>query len=481
LWRVNDAQIEEILRDRNPWWRRERDWADDDDVLREAAQAPFLLHSDVLNSIAAPSLYVLLGPRRVGKSLAMRRKILQLISAGVAHPRAVVYCSCDGFSPQDLRRLFKVGRALTRPPEDAPRWWFIDEVTAVGEDWSAIVKDVRGDTPARRDCVVLTGSSARGLREAVDHLAGRRGPDSAASDRLLMPVGFRRFCDLLGLQGPDQPPLRPNDLLTRSGAEALDELAYWTEDLVTAWETYLRIGGYPRAIADFLREGDVSAGFARDLWDVVRGDAIRKADLPDVTILALLERLGENLASPVNASKVARDTDLGSNHRVNDRVHDLTVNFLTWRCLQQVSGRPNVAAQRKVYFTDPLTARLASVVDDRRRPPAVSKLAEQQLGLALALALDRRTPGSFALGSRLMYQRTTSGKEIDFVSPDFEGCVEGKYVDDGWKSDARTAASAYDRGVLATRRKHDLSSAIWATPAASLAWLLDTKPNPGPS
>ena len=30
------------------------------------------------------------------------------------------------------------------------------------------------------------------------------------------------------------------------------------------------------------------AGFARDLWDVIRGDAVRKADLPDATVLALL-------------------------------------------------------------------------------------------------------------------------------------------------------------------------------------------------
>jgi hypothetical protein len=38
-----------------------------------------------------------------------------------------------------------------------------------------------------------------------------------------------------------------------------------------------------------------------------------------------------------------------------------------------------------------------------------------------------------------MYEKTKTGKEIDFVSPDFTGCVEGEYVDRGWKVEARTA------------------------------------------
>jgi predicted AAA+ superfamily ATPase len=235
----------------------------------------------------------------------------------------------------------------------------------------------------------------------------------------------------------------------------------------------LRIGGYPRAIADFLVHGDVGAGFVRDLWDVIRGDAVRKAGLADATVLSLLERLATNLGSPVNASDVARDSGLTNNHRVNDRINDLAVNLLAWRCPQSVSGQPSEAAQRKVYFTDPLLARLASIVDDQRSAPDASKLTEQQLGLTIARAIDARVPGSFALGTRVMYQRTKTGKEIDFVGPDFTGCFEGKYVDRAWKQEALTAKANHQQGVLATRRVHDLSDRIWATPAPALAWLLD--------
>jgi hypothetical protein len=474
---VNDAEIKERLRDRNPWWRDPEAWWRSDDVLREVADAPFVYEPDVLAGISPPSLYVVVGPRRAGKSVELRRKVRSLIEGGAAPGRRIVYCSCDGFRPQDLRRMFKAGRALTQGDADEPRWWFVDEITAVGEQWSEIVKELRDNSPLRRDCVVVTGSSARGLREAVDNLAGRRGPDAAKSDRLVLPMGFRTFCALTGVDGPDDVAMvAPAELFRRTAAEAFTELAYWIEPLVDAWENYLRVGGYPRAVRDFVSTGDVGPGFARDLWDVVRGDAIRSAGLADSTILALADRLGQGLASPVNASDVARSVGLNDNHATNARIDDLAVNFLAWRCPRSVSGRPSPGAQKKVYFTDALLARVARIVDDQRHEPKVAQLSEQQIGVALARAIDAHHPGAFARETRVMYERTKTNREIDFVGPDLNGCVEGKYVDSGWKGEARTARANYDRGILATRRAHDLDDGpIWAVPAPALAWVLEPR------
>jgi len=472
---VNDGEIKERLRDRNPWWRDAHDWSRRDDVLREASEAPFEYDADVLGGVQVPSLYVIVGPRRVGKSVALRRKIRELIDSGTAPARSVVYCSCDGFRPQDLRRLFKAGRALTPGEEDEPRWWFIDEITAVGPGWSDVIKDLRDNTALRRDCVVLTGSSARGFREAINNLAGRRGPDSARSDRLLLPMGFRRFCALTGVAVPDDIPGVPIErLFTREARDAFAELSYWTEPLVDAWENYLRVGGYPRAVADYIDGADVGSGFVRDLWDVVRGDAIRDARLADSTILSLLARLGQSLTTPVNASDVARDVGLADNHATNARIDDLAVNFLVWRCPPSVGGTPSAAGRRKLYFSDPLLARLASAVDDQRDAPDPSKISEQQVGLAIVRSIEADHPGAFVLESRVMYQRTATKKEIDFTGPDLDGCVEGKYVDQSWKREAQTARANFAHAILATRRAHDLDDgAIWATPAPAVAWLLD--------
>jgi predicted AAA+ superfamily ATPase len=474
---MNDAEIKERLRDRNPWWRDPTDWWRTDRVLRDAAEAPFEYAPDVLAGIAAPSLYTVVGPRRVGKSVCMRRKIREVLDSGLADPRSVIYCSCDGFRAQDLRRMFKAGRALTPGGDETRRWWFVDEISKV-DGWSDVVKDLRDDTALRQDCVVLTGSSSRGLRDAVDNLAGRRGPDSATSDRLLMPMGFREFCSLTGVDAPYEiPRIRLSELFSPAARDAFQELSFWTEPLVDAWENYLRIGGFPRAVADYISAGDVSETFVHDIWQVISGDAIRRANLSDATILALLERLGDGLASPTNASDIARDVGLVDNHATNARIDDLAVNFLAWRCPQKISGSASETAQKKVYFADPLLARIARLVDGRREP-AVSKMSEQQIGLTLARAINGDQPGSFARATRLMYERTKTKKEIDFVGPDIDGCVEGKYTDHGWKSEAQTARANYDRGILATRRDQDLDSGtIWAVPAPSVAWVLTDTPS----
>lgn len=471
---MRDAEIKERLRDRNPWWRAPSSWAETDLVLREAAERPFVFTPEILRDISAPNLYTLIGPRRVGKSLALKRKIAETIAAGVP-PRQIIYCSCDGFRRQDLNRMFKAGRGITPGEEAAPRWWFIDEITAVGDSWSEVIKELRDNTLLHQDCLVLTGSSSRGFRDAIDNLAGRRGPDLEHSDRMLLPMGFKQFCALTGVALPeDLPGLSLAELFSRKARETFTELSYWHEPLIEAWESYLRVGGYPRAVAEYIDHGEVSLSFARDLWDVVRGDAVKTALLSDLTVLSLLEQLGEGLASPSNASSLAKRLGLGSGHTALARVNDLVTNFLVWRCPQERGGSPNEEAMKKVYFTDPLLSRLASLIDDQRKEPEMSKLSEQQTGITLLRAIDRLHPGAFVHSTRLMYKRTKTKKEIDFVGPDLLGCVEGKYTDDGWKQEALTARANYSKALLASRRAHDLADpGIWITPAPALAWALD--------
>ena len=471
---MKDAEIGDRLRDRNHWWRNEHDWEREDENLREAAQAPFDYRPGVLDDIEPGGLYTLSGPRRIGKSLELRRAIAALIERGVPG-RNIVYCSCDGFSLQDLRRMFRVGESLTRRVQGT-KWWFVDEITSIGRGWSSVVKDLRDDTPLRRDCVVLTGSSSRELRDATKNFAGRRGPAATRSDRLLMPIPFRDFCRFLGgLDGlPDMPAIPPKEIMGRHAREAIGELSFWTNDLVDAWELYLRCGGFPRAVGDFLRTGDVTPAFIQDLWDVVRGDAIRTTSLGDAELLDLLARIAQGICSPLNASSVSEHVGLGSHHAINDRVNDLVFAFQVWKCHQLgANGRPNTNSRRKVYFTDPLIARIPSERADAHRPPDVSKLSEQQLGLALLRAISSGRADAFVAAEDVLYERTSTA-EIDFVGAALEVPFESKYVERNWRSESRALAARYGRGILATRNILDTNRDIWALPTGLAVWLLGT-------
>jgi predicted AAA+ superfamily ATPase len=469
---MNDSQLRRLLTERSPW-RARADWEADDPDLRAAARLPLDYEPLPLARIRAPGLYVLRGPRRVGKSLELKRAIVRLLADGV-DPKAVFYCSCDGLSKQDLRRLVAQGANVSRTLP-GPRYWLLDEVTAV-TDWSRTIKELRDqDTVFRESCVVLTGSSARDLEQARKDLADRRG-GVADSDRLLLPMSFRAFCNALGdLDGLPPETARPKDFLSPATERAIVALEPWSDALADAWELFLDVGGFPRAVGELLGEGAVSDGFVQGLWDVVLGDAIRAAPMGEADVAALLDRLARNLCSPINASRVARDVGLAGHQAAINRIEDLVRAFLAWRCHRIGQGeRPQTAAQRKLYFVDPLVARLAHRRNPNFAAPDTSKLTQQQIGLALARAVSLHAPATFVQTDRLMYERTDTGAEIDFVGPDLEIPFECKYSDAGWRREAATMKARHGRGVIVTRSplQTGADEPIWAIPAGMLAWLL---------
>ena len=215
-------------------------------------------------------------------------------------------------------------------------------------------------------------------------------------------------------------------------------------------------------------------GFVQGLWDVVLGDAVRAAPMSEADVAALLDRLVANLCSPINASRIARDVGLSGHQAATNRIEDLVRAFLAWRCHRIRDDRPNTAAQRKLYFVDPLVAQLAH----RRNPsfpaPDAAALTQQQVGLALARAVSLHAPAAFVQTDRVMYERTGTGAEIDFVGPDLEIPFECKYTDGSWRKESLTMKARHGRGVMVTRSPLLTGSdqPIWAIPAGVLAWLL---------
>lgn len=470
---MNDHQLRRLLNERSRW-RARRDWEQDDPDLRAAGQLPLNYEPDPLADICPPGLYVFRGPRRIGKSLELKRAISRIINAGI-DPKTVLYCSCDGFSKRDLRRLIAQGHNATRTLA-APRYWFLDEVTAVS-GWSQAIKDLRDqDTMFRESCVVLTGSSARDLQDARKDLADRRG-GVADSERLLLPMSFRAFCRALG--GFDDLPdteVRPKDFLSAPAETAVWELEPWSDDLANTWELYLEVGGFPRAVGEFVADGHVSDGFLQGLWDVVVGDAIRATRMSETDVAALLDRLVAGLGSPLNATSISEDVGLSGHQTAMDRIQDLVSAFLGWRCYRIKDGRPHTAAQRKLYFVDPLIAQLGHRRNLSFPEPDLSKLNEQQIGLALVRAVsDNPSPSAFVQADRIMYERRGArNTEIDFVGPELEVPFECKYTDGSWKREALTMRAGYDKGVMVTRSPLSVSDSdtVWALPAGMVAWLL---------
>ena len=183
----------------NRWWRDPEGWVARDPDLRDADDAPFRYTAGVLSRLAPGGLYVLRGPRRVGKTVEVKRAIRELIAGGV-EPRRIVHMAVDGLRSRDLGMLIDAAESLM--PEGVSRFWFFDEITGITDGWPERIKWLRDNDPGfRSDVVALTGSSASDLTAATKALAGRRG-GIVDSDRVLLPIGFRSFLRLISAEPP---------------------------------------------------------------------------------------------------------------------------------------------------------------------------------------------------------------------------------------------------------------------------------------
>jgi uncharacterized protein len=471
---VNDAEFHRQLASNCSWWRKPQDWERDDPDLRGIRDSRLDYRPAILDDIAPDGLYVLRGPRRVGKSVEVKRAISSLIQSGV-QPRQIIHFACDGFRSSELRQAERVGRDQATAGVDGPRYWFLDEITAV-DGWPSSIKWLRDNTEMRQDCLVLTGSSSLDLDEARNELAGRRG-SADRSDRLLLPMTFRSFFGQLRPDSPPQPPvIRAKDFLGRECEEAVFELQPWLDQVASAWEVYCRCGGFPVAVEAQIAHGEVSNSFVNALWDVVSGDAMRRGKFNATQSLALVLEAGKSLSSFTNMSNLGRE--LGVDHKTAARrVRDLVENYLAWPCHQQgAHGFPRLDAQSKYYFIDPLLARLAHLRANHLPEPATSAVSEQQIGLHLARAAAQGDPGAYAAFSSVMCARSASRKEVDFVGPTLGGLgFEGKYSDTGLERESATLrAVCNERGVMASRTLVGRASRgeVLFIPSSFVAYLL---------
>lgn len=463
----------------NPWWRGGRwvkEWVSTDPDLKPANATDLGYVSGCLDDLESGRLYLLRGPRRVGKTVSVKQTIEGLLEDGVA-PTSIVRVAADGWATKDLRTLTSLP-GLPRRRAGERRWWFLDEITAVDGDWAGQVKWLRdNDSGFAEDTVVLTGSSANQLTEAAGVLAGRRGRGEGQADRTLLPIGFRGFARLMEPDLPDDVSLGLTELRSPQAEDAFDALIPWLDVLVRTWDQYLHYGGFPVAVAAASAGQPIPASFLDDIFNVIFRDAFASSQLSAGTTASLVERLMESMASPLNVNSVAEDVGING-ERVRRHLEYLRDAYLIWRCPQKApkTWTPREKSQEKVYAVDPLIAGLAHLRNAQRVDIDPTVLTEMLVGMAIHRhAYKAGTP--WADETFLFHARTPARKEIDFVSDRLDGvALEGKYTDrDKWTGEAATVNASEWDGILVTRSVLDTTSnAAWAVPAAILGYLLDS-------
>src|SRR5690606_1918458 len=364
----------ELIRS-NPWWRDARGWKSEDVQLRAAEQSPLSYDPRPLEGLHDGGLYILRGPRRVGKSTALKKLIADRIDRG-QDPRTILHVSLEGRSAQDLVDVVRRGSSTWLAGAAGERLWVLDEVTEVEGPWPEFVKRLRdSESSFSVDTVVLTGSSATKFDEARKQLAGRRNADR--SDRTLFQMGFTDVARALGIDLPATPPLSIPEFADGDAlAAAVTSARPWVDTLVDAWERYLRIGGYPQAVEkEVVAPGTADAVAMREaLWDVVHGEAFRTSGLTETQTQTILRSLGSSLSSLLSVNAVADAAGI-AHGTAEARLNALRKAFIAFPVHREQGLAPRPQSQSKWYFTDPRLARLASAYG-AGSPPSMSAISE---------------------------------------------------------------------------------------------------------
>lgn len=452
---------------RNPWWS-DPAGLDRDPHLAQLAQAPFQRSPLPLRAIRTQegSVYTLRGPRQVGKTTLLKQLAARLIRNEGWDPRLVVYYPLDlADRPRQLVDLVLRVKAAY-PAGQGKHWCFLlDEISSL-PDWQRGIKYLRDNTDAREDCFVLTGSSASDVRRGGERLPGRRGPGTDL-DKVLLPLSFPEFLDAT------RPGLRPKEsfsLLNAGNEEvaaSLQSVLLFQDELQRALEDYVRVGGFPSAVADFLRTGSVSSRTLGNLWDIVAGD-VERWGRKRIETLRLLGRLTRSLGAPLDWHSLAVDmgVSLPTAASYAEFLADAFLLLIVY--YRELDGTTAPRKGKKLYAVDPLIAQLPHTVEGSAQPdlPAV---VENLVAMALFRACEADMVESFRLPQALCFWRSSRDREIDFLAGarPRQVPVEVKYQNRVGAQDTLTIRNALGRGIVLSRHDVDLSGPVSIVPVAA--------------
>ena len=411
---ISSEQRRMRMRAENPWWEGGEIRADYGALN---PRAYFERFARLVEETDVHRAVVLMGPRRVGKTVLLHHVIARLLAGGEYGRRDIGYVSLD--HPLHTRLSIEeaadeIRRASENP--DGPRVLILDEIQYLA-DWERHLKAFVDSHPGVK-CVV-SGSAAAALRlKSMESGAGR------FTDFLLPPLTFHEYLDLRGV----------GDLVERCPGH--DEPAsqefreYRTDDLASLnrhFVDYLNFGGYPEAVSSPAIRSDPARYIGADIVDkVLLRDLPSLYGIQDVQELnALFMTLAYNTAGELSPDALSQQSGV-SKPTIRRYLEYLEAAFLikVVHRVDQNARRFKRANRFKVYVTTPaLRCALFGPVSDN--DAEMGQLAETAV-----FAQWFHSPYTH----RLHYARWKESEvDIVYLSPGLrqepDWCVEVKWSD----------------------------------------------------
>ncbi|RQR45613.1 ATP-binding protein [Burkholderia sp. Bp9015] len=391
MFEISEEEILGRLKFDNPWWDDEApEHVAYSKMPRRKYFAPFLR---AVTDRSIQRAVVLMGPRRVGKTVMVYHAIEALLQSGVAG-KDILYLSLETplYTGLRLDKIVQMYTNLLGLTKNSQVYIFFDEIQYL-KGWEVHLKSLVDSYVDYK--FVATGSAAAALRmKSNESGAGR------FSDFILPPLTFAEYLQFVK---------KENSLIKK---EELQPGRYHyscnnIEELNNEFICYLNYGGYPEAVFSDTVKSNPGQYIKSDIIDkVLLRDLPSLYGISDIQELnRLFTVLAYNTGNEVSLEELSKSSGVAKN-TIKRYLEYLDAAFLIRRIerIDQNARRFKRAMQFKIYLTNPsMRAALFG---------QVSKDAET-MGNLTETAIFSQWQHSESVD--LYYARWNSG-EIDIVS-----------------------------------------------------------------
>ncbi|WP_374634486.1 ATP-binding protein [Ferrovibrio sp.] len=258
---IASFDIQERIERDNPWWTKPEQIIREAELARRVYFRPF---KTLALNFAIKRATVLMGPRRVGKTVMVRQLIHEAMLGGI-DAKSILYASIDApvYSGTPLERFLSF---IPKEAKGQQRVVIFDEIQYL-RDWEIHLKDLVDNYPDIK--FIATGSAAAALR-----LKSRESGAGRFSEFMLPPLTFYEFLDFTGKDA--------------SLIEQIESAAFRArniDELNNSFIDYLNHGGYPEAVTN--------PQIQQNADQFIRNDIIDKVLLKDLPSLYGIHEIQE--------------------------------------------------------------------------------------------------------------------------------------------------------------------------------------------
>ncbi len=362
---ISEKEIKDRLLFDNPWWD------DDKKAIRYSEMPKRIYFQPFLKKIQDKSVtraVVLMGPRRVGKTVMVLQSIHTLINQLKVDSNSILYLSLETptYTGIGLEKIILMFNEMNNNKRDSELYIFFDEIQYL-KDWEIHLKSLVDSFPSYK--FIVTGSAAAALRlKSNESGAGR------FSDYVLPPLTFVEYLKFIDKEKNLIRTTSPEDNSNWS-YEAID-----IEDLNDEFINYLNYGGYPEAVFSKSIQQDPSQFIKNDIIDkVLLRDLPSLYGINDIQELnRLFTTLAYNTGQEVSLDGLCKESGVAKN-TVKRYLEYLEAAFLVKR-VERIDNNSKTFARAhcfKVYLTNPSmrAALFGNVKDDSEHIGALVETA----------------------------------------------------------------------------------------------------------